>query len=230
MRTLKEFTTWLNEEEAASPKFSIEQLKTIGVGDVSKENLVATHKYINRAFGPPKWEGSYRYAWPLENGTVLKVAKKINGIEQNENELRNSKCLGPEFSVQVIDYHPQFYWLVEEKVDELSEAEFVQEFNKKLGTSFQNRMEIDDDININTALLITDVIEDLVNGVKNKRYKKIYPLFTKSVWFDTTSEPTWFETLLSKLKGCNVSSNDFHHENWGIRPSTGEFVILDLGF
>jgi hypothetical protein len=40
----------------------------------------------------------------------------------------------------------------------------------------------------------------------------------------------WYAGLIRALRNCQVHAEDFHYKNWGIRPSTGELVLLDLGF
>jgi NAD kinase len=40
----------------------------------------------------------------------------------------------------------------------------------------------------------------------------------------------WYAGLIAGLRKCQVQADDFHHKNWGIRPTTGDLVLLDLGF
>jgi hypothetical protein len=222
MKTLKEFTQWLEEETATHSDFSIEELKRIGKGaSVNQETQVAIYRYLKSTLGQSNWSGSFRYAWILDEQRILKLIKGVDRISQNQQELKNSTCLGSHFSVQVLDYHPQFYWLIEERVNQLSEQEFVEEFSKQTGIKLEERTEFDDGLSLTTSIVLTDIVEHFVTGKKRDRYKTIYSKFSKS---------KWFMSLINKLKGCKVSSEDFHFENWGIRPSTGELVLLDLGF
>jgi hypothetical protein len=50
------------------------------------------------------------------------------------------------------------------------------------------------------------------------------------VYEELTQTSPWFKGLIDAVEGCNVSSHDFHAGNWGIRPSTGELILIDLGF
>lgn len=40
----------------------------------------------------------------------------------------------------------------------------------------------------------------------------------------------WYQILVKRLRECQVSTFDLTANNWGIRPATGQLVILDLGF
>jgi len=221
MKTLKEFNAWLEEEQ--SFEFSIEKLKKIGTGPVSQETQVEIYRYLQKTLGQSSWSGSFRYTWPLDDQRVLKLIKGVDRISQNQQELKNSRCLGHDYAVQVLDYHPQFYWLIEERVEHLSDEQFVAEFNKKLGTNFGESVEGGHGGEMSTSFMITTVISNIVGGhmKRNDSYFKFYPYFLKS---------EWFAPLAEKLETCQVSSDDFHNENWGIRPGTGELVLLDLGF
>jgi hypothetical protein len=220
MNTLKEFSQWL-EEESRTPRFSIKKMKQIGSGGVSQESQVEMYQYLKKTLGESSWSGSFRYTWILDEQRVLKLIKSVDQVSQNQQELRNSECLGSEFAVQVFDYHPRFYWIIEERVEPLSEHQFIEQFNNKLGTKFKERTMLANDLDMDTILMITNVINHIVVGKERPSYQNIYPLFKRS---------NWFMGLAEKLRGCEVSSNDFHHENWGIRLGTGEFVLLDLGF
>jgi hypothetical protein len=222
MKTLKEFAAWIAEETDALQPFSIEHLKTIALDEpirISKLNDI--NFYVRGTLGRPIASGSFRRTWIIDDKRVLKVVIDVVSIGQNEQEKLNAECVGSKYSVQVIEHHPLFYWLIEERVTPLSEMDFVNHFNQRLSTDFGKRMDLEQYGTKSTSFAITDIINDFVTGQRRRQYKIIYPLFERS---------EWFKGLIESLKGCEVSSNDFHYENWGIRPSTGELVILDLGF
>jgi predicted aldo/keto reductase-like oxidoreductase len=222
MKTLKEFSRWLEEEQSAkTPKFSIKKMKQLGSGVVDQQAQVQMYEYLNKTLGASNWSGSFRYTWILDDQRVLKLIKGVDRISQNKQELKNSQCLGPSYSVQVLDHHPQFYWLIEERVEHVDDEQLVALFNERLGTKFTNRTETLSGIDIDTTFMIMNVISDLVRNKKRQAYRDIYKHFENS---------EWFVGLLTKLKMCKVSSDDFITENWGLRKNTNELVLLDLGF
>lgn len=218
MKSLKEFVQWLEEE---TEEFSIEKLKTFGTEKVSHHIKNQLFSYISKHLGNPKWGGDFRYAWPLDENKVLKLAKNLEGVEQNKLEYKNSQCMGSKYAVQVLDHHHQFYWLIEERLGQLEDNEFYAAINKKLGTNFGDRVMMPSGISIDSTLVIIGIIIDMVQKRRRAKYQEFYPYFENS---------EWFLGLVGVLEGCTVGYHDFHSGNWGIRPSTGELVILDLGF
>lgn len=223
MKTLKEFTTWVEEETMVHTEFSIETLKAIPVSTtrITNKELAKIEQYVNHTLGQSAGKGSFRKIWIIDDNRILKLVKDADHVFQNQQEKMNTECVGVSYSAQVLDHHPQFYWLIEERVEPLSSSNFVAQFAKQLRTKLGPETKLADGVGMTTWFMITNVIGDLVSGKEDERYRNIYPLFRKS---------RWFTGLVKKLQGCNVSSEDFHYENWGIRPSTGEFVLLDLGF
>lgn len=222
MKTLKEFSRWLEEEQSAkTPKFSIKKMKQLGSGVVDQQAQVQMYEYLKKTLGASNWSGSFRYTWILDDQRVLKLIKGVDKIYQNKQELKNSKCLGPTYSVQVLDHHPQFYWLIEERVEHVDDEQLVALFNERLRTKLTNRTETLSGIDMDTTFMIMNIISDLVRNKKRQAYRDIYKQFESS---------EWFVGLLTKLKMCKVSSDDFITENWGLRKNTNELVLLDLGF
>jgi hypothetical protein len=214
MKTLREFNTWLNEEMNHA-EFSIEELK-------QKTSDIEVIQYADKTLGPQiNVQSSYRSVWIIDDQRVLKVARWAQIAVQNKQELKNSKCLGPTYSVIVLDNHPQFIWLIQERVRGLrTDEELVRAFGNAIGTQLPDELEVDG-VERSTSELITTVIGNLANNERVWKYEPICKMFEKS---------DWFNGLIEQLKSCRVSSSDFHYENWGIRPSTGELVLLDLGF
>lgn len=222
MRTLKEFMSWVDQETLKEGQFDLDGLKTVPSHQDPKFELLFIKRYLTQTLGQPITTGTYRFAWFLDEKTVIKIPKETQFLVQNENEVRNAACMGKEHTIQVFDHHPRFYWIIEERVRPLSEEEFVQEFSNQIGVPLDMETELSPDIpDFGTALLITDMIEAMVNNERPKRYESVRWMFEKS---------PWLTKLIKKLQGCKVSGSDFHNENWGIRPSTGELVLLDLGF
>lgn len=218
MKTLTEFIVWLNEDHE---HFSIEALKAIPRQPAQNMEIGAIRLYLTKCFGDSIGDGTYRDVWIIDDQHIVKLAKGSATVEQNSTEILNAECVGTSYAIRVLDKHPDDFWLLEERVTPLTEKEFVVAFGKKLGIKMGERTMLKSGIYTSTSLLISDVIEELVENKQSYRYEGIYPLFQKSLWV---------EGLIKALQGCNVSSQDLHWGNWGIRPSSGELVILDLGF
>jgi hypothetical protein len=109
MKTLKEFTQWLEEETATHSDFSIEELKRIGKGaSVNQETQVAIYRYLKSTLGQSNWSGSFRYAWILDEQRILKLIKGVDRISQNQQELKNSTCLFLTFAPMILRYFQVF--------------------------------------------------------------------------------------------------------------------------
>jgi hypothetical protein len=138
---------------------------------------------------------------------VIKVIYQAKHVEENQKEIKNAECLGERFAVRVLDYdRKNFYWILEERVNGFPTAmvvpEFVELMNKILGTNYDDWFPI-------MALFFYGSDPEKDELMKNNE---------------------WFRNLVHALEHCDVGSHDLHPGNWGIRPSTGELVILDLGF
>lgn len=203
MKTLKEFVNWLEEEK--SP-FSFDVFKT-------KSNLVEIRQYLNQTGKRPIGTGQTRTTWGIDEQHVVKVLNAKEDIDQNIQELKNSQCLGPTYSVQVLDHHPQFLWLLEERLQVVGDQ--IETYLHNLGVDVSS-----------------DQIDMLIDIGVSKETKQSHP---RSAYLENQhvllyGENDWYTGLIDKLKHCNVHSEDFHSTNWGIRASTGKLVLLDLGF
>jgi hypothetical protein len=213
MKTLKEFSTWFNEETSHNV-FSVEELK-------QKVSHLEITQYAYKTLGQPINKGTYRSAWVIDEQRILKIVHETNFTNQNRQELKNSKCLGSVYSIEVFDNHPEFIWLIQERVQGLrTDEELVRAFGNAIGTQLPDELEVDG-VERSTSELITTVIDNLANNERVWKYEPIYEIFEES---------DWFNGLIEQLRKCRVSSSDFHYENWGTRQSTGQLILLDLGF
>jgi hypothetical protein len=71
--------------------------------------------------------GTARAVYDMKDGTVVKVARNPKGIAQNKTESnpRMLKTYG-DILAKVLDYHPKGKWIVQEKVDDITEKEFEE--------------------------------------------------------------------------------------------------------
>jgi hypothetical protein len=206
----KEFMRCI-QEDTSDGVFSMQQLNACHSLEEAFDYLTRTLKYLN--------EGMYRATFLLDKTRVIKIALPQADDNQNAQELENSKCLPKNYVVQVVDHHPDFWWIIEEKLTPMNEVEFVSKF---LSVTGQEDLEMEYDMDDQA---ISSSIELGVYGTvfsENKlKIVKYHRAFSQS---------PWYMGLIKALKKCQVSSADFHAGNWGIRPTTGELVILDLGF
>lgn len=203
MKTLREFLSFLDEQTEEA--FSIEKLKTL---TTFREILI----YLERNFGNPVSDGSSRKIWVVSNELIVKVVKLKSNVDQNITEIKNAKCLGPRFSVIIHDYdHVNHLWLLEEKLESVTPKEYVDYFNKKLGTNFINEW------SFNTLFSLITQNRDVLQNEKTIMKKLL----------ETNK---WFQEFSKAILDCQVQSWDFKSMNWGKRASTGELVLLDLGY
>jgi len=217
MKTLKQFTSWLKEEQELSNQFSFETFSAI-------EDRVKAIQYLVKTKMRVIGTGSFRATFALTDSKVLKIATMIEGIEHNKREVAHSKCLGKKFAVDVYKHHPEFWWLIEERAELLDDDSFVSAFFSNLGIDKSAYPYFND-------LDIQHTIEIAQSGRTVSRYRDDYVFENKLKaarhWLKVSG---WFRELIEGLKQCNVGSDDFGTNNWGFRTSTGQLVIIDLGF
>ena len=219
MKTLKEYGKWLLEElqnfeepDLVKNTFSLEELR-------KQPTLDASESYIRETLGAPGGVGGFRTVWFIDETKIIKLAESEDVIRQNKNEWDNSECVGSQYAVKVFDYHHKFWWLIEERLELLGQSATIAHISEKLNHEGPQ---------INTFSQLAFFFEESVKWIawgdggftiqKIKMFNHLY----------STNE--WYKGLLDALKECQVNSRDFHDENWGLRPSTGELVLLDLGF
>jgi hypothetical protein len=193
---------FFKEELNNKSGFSIEKLKELS-------DVLSVQNYCKTHLGSPVGVGQGRIVWKIDDAQVIKVLKKETHENQNELEFKNSMCMSKKYAVQILDYDLNgFKWLVEENVDTFEETDpdgrFAKLFSKKVGFDFDDSGEI----------------ADLFAG-----WPKL-----DDVRDELTQNSEWFRKFMASLEHCEVSSHDFHPGNWGIRPATGELILIDLGF
>lgn len=212
-------------QTAPTEKFSLLTLKQL---KTSKEIRGYVRKTLEQLA-----HGQARAAYAIDEGTILKMALSDNKTYQNKNEVENAKCLGPKFAVQVLDFHPQYAWIVEERVRPIGKGEIVHKINQltDLGETqlkFKSPKDIQEFFTQLPTLLATDFSnfesqkdDYAVMGLLNHAERHVFMM---------RQQNEWYKEFGSKMTGCKFASWDFHAANWGIRPSTGDLVLLDLGF
>lgn len=197
----------IQEETANQTSFSVEHLRNI-------TDFYEVLSYLNTTLGKVKAKGSSRRIWLIDNSKIIKVAKTIPDSEQNRNEVKHSKCLGSKFAPVIFDYDEvNYFWIIEERLKRIGETEMINYFSKKFNHPFKNYFEI---------VALFAYVNDEASADKHPFIHNLFPKLIQ------TNE--WFKTIVDELRTCHVETWDFHDENWGIRPSTGEIVLLDLGF
>jgi len=200
MKSLSQFFSFLLQEEATKSNWKIQELKEL-------DNIDDVRSYIYDKFTLIA-NGSGRNVYAVDDKLILKVAKSPYLSEQNENELKHATCLGPSHAPIIYDYdHKHFYWLLEERLEPIEGKELFDRLNALLGHQF------------------TDWL-DLRNFFANTHL----PDYSSGVFTRLYHDSPWLKKLVDELRTCDVDADDFHDENWGIRPSTRELVLLDLGF
>jgi hypothetical protein len=174
-------------------------------------------------------DGTTRDVYELDDKRVLKVVKYNISRESNLLEARAYQCLGKQYAAEVLDYHPEGYWLVMERVDLLgSRQDFISKLEELTKFPFTRKGLINRYRNIETDLPKgTDVyyLSDLLSpGIheSDDGYHMIRYLLCKT--------SLWFKELNNRLFRCKVYAGDLGTSNFGLRKETGELVLLDYGF
>lgn len=201
-----------SEFQPPEEQFSFSVLKSLK----SSKEIKAYVRRTLKLLGNP---GQAREAYELDDNKILKLAKSDNKVYQNKNEVQNAKCIGPGYAVRVYDFDPNYTWIVEERVEPLTRQEFMEKLNSLMGIQGTN-------LEFASPSQIQGFFADMHNLLGNRSdepgFQYLHNLLMK--------QSRWYVGLLGKLQRCNVASWDFHRENWGLRPSTGELVLLDIGF
>lgn len=206
--------TILSEDLGASPALApfLQKLDELSlVASKERQELIAE---LNKHF-PRLGGGGTRDAFDIGGGKVLKIAFAVDFevYQQNQNEWDISHCGGTKFLTKVYEHAYNFNWIIVEKVDPITDQALSTLLSLKLG----------------------------VKGVKSVDSHKFRQLIERGLQRDFTSSPgkiylelrkynQWFLEFTDTLIKCNIDHSDFKFDNWGIRPSTGELVVLDYGF
>lgn len=204
-------------EQGVDENFSLEQLRVQPTPESAKQYLDSHLEKVG--------EGHFRITYGLDENTVIKINKpNSEDTMQNAQEARNSRCLPKRYVVQVLDKHPEFWWIVMERLQGLSRERFVAEFEKRIGSLVPYKPDGRGYDLEQKESRIMMAIEFGVQPYNSQSQGEI--MKTHNEWMKNK----WYAGLISALRKCQVQSDDFHHKNWGIRPGTGELVLLDLGF
>jgi hypothetical protein len=202
-------------ESASSKEFSLETLKACTFPEQAMEYL-DTH--LEKAGA-----GFYRVVYGLDDQRVIKFSYDTT---QNSQEVRNSRCLPSKYVIQVLDKHPEFWWIVVERVQKLSIGEFIAEFEKHAGAPV---IYTSDGRGYDLEQKTTAIMAAIEFGTQTQ-----HPFMQAETEVKKNNEQwmksKWYAGLIAALRKCQVVADDFHSKNWGIRPSTGQLVLLDLGF
>lgn len=208
MKTLREFTGWLEEE--TKPEFDFDHFSKLERPKALRYLVQTNLKKIN--------SGATRSVFRLDSAKVIKIATMEAGVFHNQQEFLSSTCLSSKYSVVVIERHPEFWWLIEEYLEPFfSEDRFEDVFFKHLGIHESWYQGLNGD----------DIVGAIKLGVWGSKHELPKRQEANEDWFTNSS---WYAGLINAIKTCDVDPVDFYSENWGVRPSTGELVLLDLGF
>lgn len=223
---LKTFITKVLKEEIAlledySESFSFDALNACETLEDAEE-YAKTH--LERV-----GQGLFRTAYGLDDSTVLKVLRTDgDGVDymQNAQEARNSSCLPKKYVAQVLNKHPEFWWIVVERVTPLSIDKFVGEIEARLGPIPVARA-----YNAAEPASTLDSLDEKENAfMMAVEYAVDSPSSSSPYNIKQWMNNKWYRGLIQAIRKCQVEAHDFHHKNWGIRPGTNELVLLDLGF
>lgn len=223
MRNLKQLWRWLKENEdypESEEEFSIQKLKELN-------DLETVQKYLISCFGEPDFKGTARDVWLLDNQTILKLVGHPSS-SQNRNEAKNIGCLGKKYAPEMLDHHPDFLWIIQERLFQIDKQDLSDKLLERLGYRFVDWYQMRNFFYYST--LRVNSHEELDDSWGLEAFQNRHQIEWAKKFFDRLyGQNTWFTNLIDRLAGCRVDASDFHDENWGIRPSTGELVILDLG-
>lgn len=211
MRTLQEFFAFLTEETTGygSPvEEVVQQLQSL-------EGLKEVEQFLNQELGQPVAGGMSRRIWNLSDTKIVKVVRAVASNDENRKEVEHATCLGQKLAPVIYQYdRKNFLWIIEERLSQIEEEDLFDFFEEKFQYRFKDWVEL------------KQFFQFISHTQRSKEsYPKLTKLFTRLL---NTNE--WFQAFSKELWDCDVNSEDFHSDNWGVRPSTGEVVLLDLGF
>lgn len=180
------------------------------------QNKQAILSYLKPFKRPLIGTGEYRLVYDLGNGAVLKLAKDEGGQEANSREYTTAQCLGETYAMKVMAIHPTALWLVAEKLKATIEDDIMDKLLELLSPNWDHVpiRWLPDVLAANSRNL------DVPHTGKFKHGDIHDGLYGKN---------QWYTGLMQGLVKCQAHSGDLALRNWGIRPSSGEPVILDLG-
>jgi hypothetical protein len=151
--------------------------------------------------------GAARRTYIIDDKTILKLVRGAGWNYQNKNEVQHATCLGKSHAPIIFDYDSKnYYWIIEERLQPISDKELFNKLESLIHHRFKDWF-------------------DLKSFFATINIQNYDPLFA-----ELYEGSEWLRKLVDELQKCEVSTQDFHDENWGVRPETGELVLLDLGF
>ena len=190
----------LKEEASIKEPFSMERLQELSDLEEITEYLRATLKRLGA--------GASRVAYAVDEKHILKLAQYESAASENQNEVRHIKCLGSSYAPIVYDYDREnYYWILQERLQPMGGEELFDKIEGLIGHRFKGWMEL------------KDFFAGIGSGYTDNRLLD-----------ELTAKSPWLKALADEIEGCAVGHHDFHDDNWGVRPATGELVLLDLGF
>jgi hypothetical protein len=226
MKTLREVFSFYESEEKKLD-LSLEDsggrdvdLKAIGTFLRTLKSWKEIREYCEKAF-QYVGAGSYRIVFEINSSAIIKLLINAQEGYQNKNEVEFAQCLGSKHAPVIFDFDSEnYYWIIEENVPTTSPDRLFQKLEKILGHTFSS---VDEMVRFFTIAFD----DNYRNGFQQRLPKKAKP-YVKIYEKNLNNE--WLMTLKNAVQNCEVASRDFHDENWGIRPSTGELILIDLGF
>jgi len=223
MQNLKQLWNWLKEVEdypQVEEEFSVQKLREF-------DTIESIRSYLTSLFGEPDLHGIAREVWLIDNDTIIKLLRHPTS-KQNMIEVKNAKCLGEKYAPKILDHHPDFLWIIQERLFQIDKQDLSDKLLDNLGYRFLDWYQMRNFFYYST--LRVRLREELDDSWGFEVFQKQQQIeWAKKLFDKLYNRNSWFTDLVNSLVSCNVESNDFHDENWGIRPQTGELVILDLG-
>lgn len=158
-------------------------------------------------------KGTDRAVYDIGGNQVLKVS--VSG-EQNFNEIKRWECVNKQpnhekYFMQIFDWdHKNYQWIVAEKLVPVKNRIQLEQIIQSL---LQTKEEIE----------YWEIIDALL--AEPRRLQKFAPDLWKIV-----GNSKWFQEFSELVRECGIPTSDFREQNLGVRPSTGELVVLDLGY
>lgn len=201
INSLREFMKFLLHEEAQFASMAFDLQKLKSMEDFDEIKIYVVENLKELA------SGAARRTYIIDDKTILKLAKSPGWNYQNKNEVQHATCLGKSHAPIIFDYDSKnYYWIIEERLQPISDKELFNKLESLIHYRFRSWM-------------------NLKNFFATISIQDYDPLFA-----ELYEGSEWLRKLVDELQKCEVSTNDFHDENWGVRPETGELVLLDLGF
>ncbi len=208
MKTLESYIaevleTYLRED--VQSEFEISHLRNM-------RELPQIVGYVERTLGNARiGEGQGRSVYKLQNGTVLKVAKNLGGLSQNEAEATVCKSESTsDIFPKIFELGPEAAWLIAEEAKPMTRVRFSaitgipwNEFQLAIGGAFPNAL----NVSHQTTNLLRQYQE-----MFNKHY----------------SNP-FLRRVIGLIKDCKYEPGDIAKlDSWGI--ARDKAVIIDSGF